>query len=111
MTDPVPTQLGRRNPTLTAWLIIDTVVSVCAIPLALFWGLMSGMSTTTTDNAAFANTYVLVNLSIPLLLLVCLIGAWIAWTMRKDRAAWIIMFLPLIPFLISIGMLSAWPAT
>ncbi|RZJ30399.1 MAG: hypothetical protein EON85_05075, partial [Brevundimonas sp.] len=84
-----------RSALLKGLLIADSIVSLIAIPLALFWGLMSGMSTTTTDDAAFANAYVLVNLTLPVALLVCLIGAWTAFAFRRERVAWTLMFLPL----------------
>jgi len=100
-----------RSALLKALLIADSVVSLIGIPLALFWGLMSGMSTTTTDNAAFANAYVLVNLTLPLALLACLIGAWTAWAMRRERVAWVVMLLPLAWVAVSVGMMASWPAT
>jgi len=100
-----------RSALLKALLIADTVVSLIGIPLALFWGLMSGMSTTTTDNAGFANVYVLVNLTLPLALLVCLIAAWTAFALRRERIAWVVMFLPLAWVVVSLVMMASWPAT
>lgn len=100
-----------RSALLKALLIADTVVSLIGIPLALFWGLMSAMSTTTTDNAGFANAYVLVNLTLPIALLVCLIAAWTAFALRRERIAWAVMFLPLLWVVISLGMMASWLAT
>ncbi|GAA0624139.1 hypothetical protein GCM10009422_20520 [Brevundimonas kwangchunensis] len=92
-------------------LILDTAASVLLIPLALFWGLMSGMSTTTTSNAAFANAYVLINLTLPVAMLVCLIAGWIAFAVRRERIAWIVIFLPLLWVVASVVMMANWPAT
>jgi hypothetical protein len=100
-----------RSTLLKALLIADSLVSLIGAPLALFWGLMSGMSTTTTDNTAFANAYVLVNLTLPVALVVCLIGAWSAFALRRERIAWVMMFLPLAWVLVSLGMMASWPAT
>lgn len=99
-----------RSALLKALLIADTVVSLIGVPLTLFWGLMSGMSTTTTDDAGFANAYVLVNLTLPLALLLCLIAAWTAFALRRERVAWAVMFLPLLWVVASIGMMASWPA-
>jgi hypothetical protein len=107
LTPPRP----PRSALLKALLIADSIVSLIAIPLALFWGLMSGMSTTTTEDAAFANAYVLVNLTLPIALLACLIGAWTAWALRRDGVAWVVMFLPLAWVIASIVMMANWPAT
>jgi hypothetical protein len=98
-----------RSALLKALLIADTVVSLIGIPLALFWGLMSGMSTTTTTNTGFANAYVLVNQTLPLALLACLLGAWTAFALRSERLAWVVMFLPLAWVAVSLGMMASWP--
>ena len=111
MTDVLESPKPPRSALLKGLLIADSVVSVISIPLALFWGLMSAMSTTTTDDAAFANAYVLVNLTLPVALLVCLIGAWTAFGFRRERVAWAVMFLPLAWVIVSVAMLANWPAT
>lgn len=100
-----------RSALLKALLIADSALSLMGIPLALFWGLMSGMATTTTRHADFANAYVLVNLTLPVALLVCLIAAWTAFALRRERIAWIVMFLPLAWIAVSVGMMANWPAT
>lgn len=82
-----------------------------AIPLAIFWGMMSVMASTTTVIAGWANAYALVNLSLPVAMLVCLIAAWVAFAARRERIAWIAMFLPLLWLFVSIAMMTAWPAT
>ena len=109
MTTPSPTLPAARSSLLKALLIADSIVSLIGIPLALFWGLMSGMSTTTTRNNAFAELYVLVNLTLPLALLACLIGAWTAFAFRRERIAWVVIFLPLIWVAVSLGMMANWP--
>ena len=111
MTEVLASPKPPRSALLKGLLIADSIVSVIAIPLALFWGLMSGMSTTTTDDAAFANAYVLVNLTLPVALLVCLIGAWTAFALRRERVAWTLMFLPLAWVIVSVAMMANWPAT
>lgn len=98
---------SRRR--LRTWLIVDTVITVLLAPLALFWGMMSGMATTTTANAGYA--YVLVNLTLPVAMVGCLAGAWIAFAMRRRRAAWILMLLPLLWLLVSVTMMALWPAS
>lgn len=104
--DPAP----RRNTTLKVILILDSIATVFLAPLALFWGMMSVMASTTTDDAAFANLYAWVNLTLPLAMVVCLIGGWIAWARRRDGLAWILIFLPLAWLIVSVAMMAAWPA-
>lgn len=99
-----------RSGRLKIMLILDSLATLVLAPLALFWAMMSAMSTTTTTDMEFANTYVLVNLALPLVMVLCLIGGWIAWGLRQERAGWVIIFLPLIPFFISIAMMANWPA-
>lgn len=111
MTEATLPATTSRSALLKALLIADSALSLIGIPLALFWGLMSGMSTTTTTNAAFANAYVLVNLTLPLAMLLCLIGAWTAFALRRERIAWIVMVLPLAWVVVSLAMLASWPAT
>lgn len=111
MPEALPTAGPPRSALLKALLIADSALSLIGIPLALFWGLMSGMSTTTTDNTAFANVYALINLTLPVAMLACLIGAWIAFALRRERTAWIVMVLPLAWVIVSLGMIANWPAT
>lgn len=112
MTD-IPSRLARpeRSRKLKLLLILDTVASLLLSPLALFWGVMSAMSTTTTSDADFANTYVLINMTLPVAILVCLIGGWIAFALRREKSAWVIIFLPLPWLVASIAMMANWPAT
>lgn len=109
--DTLSAPAPARSRKLKLLLILDTAASVLLIPLALFWGLMSGMSTTTTSNAAFANAYVLINLTLPVAMLVCLIAGWIAFALRQERIAWIVIFLPVLWLIASIVMMTNWPAT
>lgn len=99
-----------RSSGLKAWLIAASAIAVVTVPLTAFWAMFSVMSSTTTDNMAFVNTYVLVNAAIPLAIIVGLIGGWIAWYFRRSRLGWWISFLPVIPFVISTVMMGAWPA-
>jgi len=112
MTPPsAPAMEDKARRRQRTWLIIDTAVTVLLAPLALFWGLMSGMATTTTSNAGYANAYVLVNLTLPVAMVVCLAGAWVAFAMRHRRATWILMLLPLLWLLVSVTMMAMWPAS
>lgn len=98
-----------RDRTLKMLLILDSIGTLFLAPLALFWGMMSVMASTTTTNAAWANTYALVNLTLPLVMLLCLAGGWTAWAIRRNRAAWITIFLPLLWLIASLVMMAAWP--
>ncbi len=111
MTDAPGSAEPPRSALLKALLIAGSALSLIGIPLALFWGLMSGMSTTTTRDAGFASAYVLVNLTLPLAMLLCLIAAWTAFALRRERVAWIVMFLPLAWIVVSVAMMANWPAT
>ena len=100
-----------RNQTLKIFLILDSLFTLIAAPLALFWGMMSAMASTTTANADWANLYALVNLTLPLAMVLCLAGAWTAFGLRRERIAWIVMFLPILWVVVSIGMMTGWPAS
>ena len=111
MTDTdARTAIPARSPGLKRLLMLDTIGSLILIPLAAFWGVMSVMSSTTTANTAWANAYALVNLTLPVAMLLCLISGWIAWGLRRERIGWIIVFLPLLWVLVSVGMMVGWPA-
>ena len=99
-----------RSRRLKLLLILDTLGSLILIPLAIFWGMMSVMASTTTQDAAWANAYALVNLSLPVAMLVCLAGGWTAWALRKDRIAWTILLLPFLWVAASVAMMATWPS-
>lgn len=109
--DTLSAPAPARSRKLKLLLILDTAASALLIPLALFWGLMSGMATTTTSNTAFANAYVLINLTLPVAMLVCLIAGWIAFALRQERIVWIVIFLPVLWLVASIVMMANWPVT
>ena len=100
-----------RSQPLKIFLILDSLFTLVAAPLALFWGMMSVMASTTTTNADWANAYALVNLTLPVAMVLCLAGAWTAFGLRRERIAWIVMFLPILWVVVSIGMMTAWPAS
>ena len=99
---------GRAR--LKLFLILDSAFTVLAAPLALFWGMMSVMASTTTTDMAWANTYALINLSLPVAMVLCVIGGWVAYGLRRQRTAWIIILLPLLWLAASIAMMAMWPA-
>jgi uncharacterized membrane protein YdbT with pleckstrin-like domain len=100
-----------RDRRLKRFLILDTIGSIILIPMAAFWGVMSVMSTTTTADARWANAYALMNLSLPVAMLVCLVAAWTAWAVRRHRAGWIIALTPIAWVAVSVVMMMNWPAT
>lgn len=101
--------VDKRRRGLKGVLILDTVATLILAPIALFWGMMSAMATTTTDDAAFANAYVMVNMTLPAAMVICLIGGWVAWARRRDGLVWPIILLPLIWLVVSIAMMANWP--
>lgn len=100
-----------RSQALKVFLILDSLFTVVAAPLALFWGVMSVMASTTTTNTAWADAYALVNLTLPVAMVVCLASAWIAFAVRGERIAWLIMFAPVLWLVASIIMMATWPST
>lgn len=113
MTDMPPhaaaPQPPSRSGALKGLLILDTIATILLAPLALFWAGISVMSSTTTTDTAFVNLYIWVNLAIPISMVICLIAGWVLFARRRESAAWKVIFLPLIPFLISILMMATFP--
>lgn len=110
MTDTSPALAPRSQP-LKIWLIVATLAAIVTVPLSLFWAGMSAMSSTTTTDAGWVELYVIVNLAIPALNVVGIIGGWIAWSMRRTLLGWLLLFSPLAPFVISLAMMAAWPSS
>jgi hypothetical protein len=112
MTSAPPDQRpSPRNPALKVFLILDSLFTLVAAPLALFWGVMSVMASTTTTNTGWADIYALVNLTLPVAMVLCLGGGWLAFALRRERVAWVVMFLPILWLVVSIAMMAAWPKT
>ena len=100
-----------RSPRLRTALIIYCLAAFVVVPLTLFWAMMSAMASTTTTNTGFANAYVLVNIAFPGLWLVGIVGGWMAWFARRNRLGWLLLASPVVPFVISIAMMAAWPSS
>ena len=111
MTDTAPLPAPRRSTALKALLIIDTIGLIFTIPIGLVWGFMSAMSSTITNQQTWVELYVIANLAIPALFVVSVIAGWIAFALRRERLAWWILFTPLIPLVLSVGMCATWPQT
>lgn len=79
-----------RNKLLLAWMIVSQIVSALAIlaaaALAVFGALLDG-----SLQFSYIVTYVL-----PLLLLIPIIGSWVAFKRRNEKLAWILTSFPVI---------------
>ncbi len=82
-----------RSRRLRLWLIIGSVVAALAVLPAAFMGMMSPMASDAGVNATIY-TFIFVMLTFPLALLICPIGAWIAYGLRQERISWVLLFLP-----------------
>lgn len=112
MTASAPAEIRPpRSAVLKVFLILDSLFTLVAAPLALFWGMMSVMASTTTQNAAWANAYALVNLTLPVAMVVCLVAAWVAFAMRRERIAWVVMVLPVAWLVVSVWMMATAPSS
>ncbi len=79
------------------WLIVSQVIGVLAIfPWLLYIGGASlAAALGTSDRALLANIFYLVA-SYPLVLLVCIITAWILFRLKKHKTANIVTSIPMI---------------
>ena len=79
-----------RSKLLLAWMIVSQIVSVLAIvvaaALAVFGILLDG-----SLQFSYIVIYVL-----PLLLLIPIVGSWVAFKRRNEKLAWILTSLPVI---------------
>ena len=79
-----------RNKFLITWMIVSQIVSVLAIlvaaVLAVFAFLLDG-----SLQFSYIVIYVL-----PLLLLIPIVGSWVAFKRRNEKLAWILTSLPVI---------------
>ena len=108
MTDQAPPP--ARSSRLRITLIVYSLAAILVIPLSLFWAMLSIMASTTTTNVGFVNAYILANAAFPLLWLVGVVGGWFAWFLRRERFGWLLLGSPIVPLVISIGMLAVWPS-
>lgn len=89
MTNP-DNSPAPRNGLLLAWMIVSQIASVFAIlaaaAFAVFGILLEG-----SLQFSFIMIYVL-----PLLLLIPIIGSWVAYKRRNEKLAWILTSIPVI---------------
>lgn len=83
-----------RNRKLRNGLIVGSVIYVLGVPLAFFWGAMSVMASDAGVTPAI-ETYIYVNMALPVVMVLAPIAAWIAWAFRADRIALILILLPI----------------
>lgn len=82
-----------RSRTLRLWLIIGTVVAVLAILPAAMMGMFSVMASD-AGVTPMINAYIFTAVTFPLAIVVGPVAAWVAFWLRKERAAWILLFSP-----------------
>lgn len=87
-----------RSKTLRLWLIIGSVVAVLAVIPAALMGMMSVMASDSGVNG-WVYAFIYTSLTFPIAVVLGPVLAWIAYAFRKERLAWVLLFLPL-----------AWPA-
>ena len=87
-----------RSKLLLAWMIVSQLMSVAAIlvaaALAVFGILLDG-----TLQFSYIVTYVL-----PLLLLIPIIGSWMAFKRRNEKLAWILTSFPVIYLCVELAL-------
>jgi hypothetical protein len=79
------------------WLIVSQVIGVLALfPWLLYIGGASlAAALGSSGRAVFANIFYVI-VSYPVVLLVCIVAAWILWRQQKHKTANIITSLPMI---------------
>ncbi len=79
-----------RSKLLLAWMIVSQIVSVIAIvvaaALAVFGFLLDG---------SLQFSYIAIYM-LPLLLLIPIIGSWVAYKRRNEKLAWILTSIPVV---------------
>ena len=94
-----------RNKSVMWGLIVGTIISLLLLPLALMWAAFSVMATDAGPNPA-AETFMMLSFCMPLAFVVGPIVAWVAWFLRRNRLAVAALFLPVIPFVVSIVVMA-----
>ncbi len=82
-----------RSRRLQLWLIIGSVVAVLAIVPATFMGALSVMASDAGVNAVIW-IFIWTMLTLPLAIILGPLGGWIAYGLRRERVAWILLFAP-----------------
>ncbi len=87
-----------RSKLLLAWMIVSQIVSVLAIvvaaALAVFGILLDG-----SLKFSYIVIYVL-----PLLLLIPIIGSWVAFKRRNEKLAWILTSFPVVYLCVELAL-------
>ena len=79
-----------RSKLLLAWMIVSQIVSVLAILAAAAYSVLGILLDGSLQFSAIA-IYVL-----PLLLLIPIIGSWVAYKRRNEKLAWILTSFPML---------------
>jgi len=82
-----------RSKTLRLWLIIGSVVAVLAIIPAAMMGMMSVMASDAGVNTMIY-VFIWTMLTFPVAIVLGPVLAWVAYAIRRERAAWILLFAP-----------------
>ncbi|CAN5468443.1 hypothetical protein BH10PSE1_BH10PSE1_16430 [soil metagenome] len=82
-----------RSRTLRLWLIIGTIVAALAIIPAAMMGMFSVMASD-AGVTPLINLYILTSLTFPLAVIIGPAAAWIAFWLRRERTAWVLLFSP-----------------
>ena len=89
---------ASRSKLLLAWMIVSQIVSVLAIvaaaALAVFGILLDG-----SLQFSYIVIYVL-----PLLLLIPIIGSWVAFKRRNEKLAWILTSFPVVYLCVELAL-------
>jgi len=91
-----------RSKLLLAWMIVSQIVSVLVIlaAAALFvFGVLLGTMSQFSYVAIYAS---------PLLLLIPIIGSWVAFKRRNEKLAWILTSIPVIYLCLELVIVFGW---
>jgi hypothetical protein len=91
-----------RSKLLLAWMIVSQIVSVLVIlaAAALFvFGVLLGTMSQFSYVAIYAS---------PLLLLIPIIGSWVAFKRRNEKLAWILTSVPVIYLCLELAIVGVW---
>ncbi len=91
-----------RNKALLAWMIISQILG--SIPMILMAGL--GIFGILLDGGISFQGFV--QFLSPLLMLIPLVGSWVAYTRRNEKLAWILTSLPVLYVCLDIAIVFGW---
>ncbi|MBM3125727.1 MAG: hypothetical protein FJZ87_11760 [Chloroflexi bacterium] len=95
MAEP-PAQTSKRRTGLILWLIASQLLALASL---VIWALMAGLSVMAFDSGVSAEawTFVLTVWAYPVIPLILIIGAWIAFPQRRNVLAAILSGLSFAP--------------